>query len=98
MTMELTALRMFKPKPTLDHSIGATEGRVASKKKAKKRLPLKERTLREAIKLTCLWVALSPVVARPLYMGMVFQPDKHDYSELCVDPIKQLHAELMVAT
>jgi fermentation-respiration switch protein FrsA (DUF1100 family) len=95
--MELAALRMFKTGTVTDDSTTTTASEAPAKK-AKKRLPFKQRALRETIKMACLWVALSPLVARPMYMGMLFQPDTHDYSELSAYPLKQLHDELKVVT
>jgi fermentation-respiration switch protein FrsA (DUF1100 family) len=50
----------------------------------------------EALKLTALYIALSPMVAMPLYRHLIFFPDKTDYSKAIAYPLEQLKKQLNV--
>lgn len=47
----------------------------------------------EAVKMTALWLLLSPLVAMPFYTHIIFFPDKTDYSKDVAAPLAQLRQE-----
>ncbi|HEY9719297.1 MAG TPA: alpha/beta hydrolase [Trichormus sp.] len=52
--------------------------------------------LTEAVKLSALYIALSPMVAMPLYTHLIFFPDKTDYSKTIAYPLEQLKKQINV--
>jgi len=71
--------------PQAEQSANGTE-----QKKAKKSIWTKRYWTIEALKMTALYVALSPFVAWPLYTHMIFFPDKTDYAKTIEAPLQQL--------
>ncbi len=75
--------KTMKPTPTGEHTdepdSQSEKTHMQSDKKPKKRIfrkPTRKEAITEAIKLTCLLLVLSPMVAWPLYSKMLFFPDK----------------------
>lgn len=75
----------------------SVDGQKSAKKSAgKPKFWTKRFWLIEALKLTALWLVLSPMVAMPLYTHLIFFPDKLDYAKAIAYPLAQLKKQIKV--
>jgi hypothetical protein len=70
-----------------------------SRRGKKRLLPVtRKEWMLEAVKLSGLWLLLSPLVAAPLYRWMVMHPDRTDYSYAMANPLKLMKEHMKVSS